>query len=138
MKRDWLQITSNVAILFGVILVIFQMKQASDLLKTQLLVEESRTWIEGERALLGENAAAVWAKSITNPTELSLEEQRIIEAYLYNAVESWRAAYLIAQQGLFEEEWKGRILVETEYYFGNDYGRSWWANYRTASDWLPI
>ena len=46
MNRDWLQIVANVGLITGLILVGLQLKQNSDLLKTQLLYEESGRFMD--------------------------------------------------------------------------------------------
>ena len=50
-----------------------------DLLKMQLLYEESGRFISGEQAFYGENPAQAWAKSVERPRELTLEEILIPE-----------------------------------------------------------
>ena len=129
---NWFQIFANVGLIAGLVLVGLQLKQNSDLLKTQLLYEESGRFIASEHAMYGEEAARVWAKSIESPRELLLEEIRIIDSYLYSALEHWRAIHMLAQEGLLddEEEWQIRVRDEAPYFLGNEYGRAWWSVYR--------
>ena len=128
----WLQIVANLGLIAGLVLVGMQLKQNSDLLKTQLLYEESGRFISSEHALYGEEAAKIWAKSIENPRELTLQEIRVIDSYLYSAVEQWRATHMLAQQRLLddEDEWQLRVRDEAPYFLGNEYGRAWWTVYR--------
>jgi len=127
---DWLQIAANVGIVGGLLLVGVQLKQNSDLLKTQLLYEESSRLVALETQVVGEIGAEVWAKSISEPQNLSLSEQRVMEALLWSFVEQLRSTRLLAELGLLEdEEWKLRVNSDTAYYLANDYGRAWWANY---------
>ena len=133
----WLQVFSNVGILIGLVLVGFQMKQNSDLLRIQLLYEESNRYTSGERSLIGEEGAAVLAKSLTSPTELTLAERRIVDIYYYTTVEQWFAGYRLNEQGLIEEQdWKHRIRRDAEYILGNTYGVAWWRAYSQLSS-LP-
>ena len=97
---DWLQIAANVGIIAGLLLVGLQLKQNSDLLKTQLLYEESSRLVDLETQVIGEIGAEVWAKSISDPGKLSLSEQRIMEALLWSFVEQLRATRLLAELGL--------------------------------------
>ena len=127
---DWLQIAANVGIVGGLLLVGVQLKQNSDLLKTQLLYEESNRLVNLETEVVGEIGAEVWAKSISEPQNLSLSEQRVMEALLWSFVEQLRSTRLLAELGLLEdEEWKLRVISDAAYYLGNDYGRAWWVNY---------
>jgi len=145
MNRDWLQIVANVGLIAGLILVGLQLKQNSDLLKTQLLYEESGRFISSEQAMYGEEPARVWAKSIETPRDLTLEEIRIVDAYLYNTVEHWRATRMLAKEGLLddEDEWQFRVKNDAQYFLGNEYGRAWWSVYRaeiemTSSDLIAL
>ena len=54
---NWLQIAANVGIVVGLLLVGVQLKQNSDLLKTQLLYDESRRAVDLETLVVGENGA---------------------------------------------------------------------------------
>ena len=135
---SWLQIGANVGIVVGLIFGGVQLKQNSDLLKTQLLYEESCRAIDLETKFVGENAATVWAKSITDAKTLNLEEQRIMEAILWGFVEQLRATRMLAELGLLgDEEWKGRVNSDAAYYLSNEYGTAWWSNFRDANSSLP-
>ena len=136
---NWLQIGANLGIIAGLLLVGLQLKQNSDLLRTQLLYEESGRFIESEHALYGENAARVWAKSIENPDELNLEERRVIDAYLYSTLESWRSTHMLSEHGLLvdDADWQLRVRDEASYFLGNEYGRAWWSVYREENLMIP-
>jgi hypothetical protein len=135
---NWLQIAANVGIVIGLLLVGVQLKQNSDLLKTQLLYDESRRAVDLETLVVGENGAEAWAKSISDPKNMSLPEQRIMEALLWSFVEQLRSTRLLAELGLLEdEEWRLRVKSESAFYLGNDYGKAWWENYSTGNNSLP-
>lgn len=128
--NEWLQVFANIGIVLGLLLVGVQLKQNADLLKTQLLYEESQRAIELETKVVGENGAEVWAKSITDPASLSLAEKRIIEAILWSFVEQLRASHMLAELGLLDDsEWRTRVTSDAAYYLANGYGRAWWANF---------
>jgi hypothetical protein len=135
--NNWLQVSANIGIVAGLVLVGVQLKQNSDLLKTQLLYEESHRSVELETEVIGEHGAKVWAKSIKDPRNLSLEEQRIMEALLWSFTEQLRATRLLGELGLLEDdEWRLRVNAETEFYFGNRYGTAWWKSFSTDNNAL--
>ena len=138
MSRDWIQIVANVALILGLVLVGLQIKQNSDLLRTQLLYEESGRMVASEQAFYGEEVARVWTRSIENPKDLELEEIRIIDAYLYSVVEQWRATKMLAEQGLLDDEteWQFRVEAEAPYFLGHEYGRACWNVARTTNGML--
>lgn len=129
---NWLQVGANVGIILGLVLVGFQLKQNSDLLKVQLLYQESQSFISHERQMMGENPAAAWARSLEDPGGLSLAESRVMDAYLYAMSEQWRASHMLHELGILDDEWRKRLVEEASFYLGNRWGRAWWNVYRTG------
>ena len=135
---DWLQVAANLGIVVGLVLVGVQLQQNSDLLKMQLLFEESRRAVDLETLVVGENGAETWSRSITDASELSLADQRIMEALLWGFVEQLRSTRLLAELGLLDDdEWRWRVRSETAFWLANDYGRAWWKNYADGNTLLP-
>lgn len=135
--NDWLQIMANVGIVAGLLLVGVQLKQNADLLKTQLLYEESYRAIDLETKVIGDRGAEVWAKSISDASNLSLEDQRVMEALLWSFIEELRGTRMLADLGLLEDdEWRLRVKAESAFFLANDYGRAWWANYSAGNSSL--
>ncbi len=128
--NDWLQVAANVGIIAGLVLVGFQLKQNSDLLKTQMMYEESNRAIDIETQVVGELGAEAWAKSITDPKNLSLSEQRVVEALLWSYTEQLRATHMLAELGLLSDaDWRQRVESDSAFYLANPYGRTWWRQY---------
>ena len=136
-KYDWLQIIANAGIIIGLVLVGLEIKQNSDLVKAQLLYEESQRFVSYEMAMLGDNPARVWAKAHTEPESLTLEERRIMEAYFWTFTEQARATQMLAEKGLFaDENWQSRVANEASFFFGNEYGYAWWQIFGKESEYL--
>ena len=126
--NSWLQVSANIGIVLGLVLVGVQLKQNSDLARIQLLYDESRRIVEYELELVGEQGAAVWAKSIEEPENLTLEEVRIMEALFYSFFENLRGTYRLAQLGLLEDsDWRSRVNSEVTFYLSDPYSRAWWS-----------
>ena len=63
---NWLQVTANLGIVAGLILVGVQLQQNTDLLKTQLLYEESRLRVRTESGFMfGNRYATAWWKKFS-------------------------------------------------------------------------
>lgn len=125
-----LQIAAAISIVVSLLLVGVQLRQNSDLLKTQMLYEESNRMIAIESRYIGEDPSPVWAKSIEDPENLTLAEQRVVEALLWTVTEQWRATRMLSELGLLENsEWQPRISSEAALFLGNRYGHAWWENF---------
>jgi hypothetical protein len=136
--NKWLQVSANIGIVLGLVLVGFQLRQNSELVRIQLLYEESNRAIELETEVVGERAAEVWAKSIQAPEDLTLAEIRIMEALLWSFMEQLRGTYRLAKLGLLSDEaWRNRAEDEVTFYLSDPYSRAWWRNYSTGNSSLP-
>ena len=125
--NNWLQVTANIGIVLGLVLVGVQLKQNSDLARIHLLHDESRRAVEFELEVVGERGAEVWAKSIEDPENLTLDEVRIMEAQLWSFIENLRGTHRLAQLGLLEEDdWRSRVETEVTFYLSDRYSRAWW------------
>lgn len=135
----WLQVSANIGIVLGLVLVGLQLRQNSELARIQLLYEESSRAVELESKVIGEQAAEVWAKSIERPEDLTLAEIRIMEALLWSFLEQLRGTYRLAELGLLSDEaWRSRAESEVTFYLSDPYSRAWWENYGSvANDSVP-
>ena len=101
--KDWLQLSANVAILSGVVLVIFQLRQNADLLELQILKQDVDSYIAGELMMIGENYADMWQKMLEEPENLNLAELRAIESHLWaHDIVRWRNLYDLHSSGLLD------------------------------------
>ena len=136
--KGWLQLSANVAILTGVVLVIFQLQQNADLLELQILKQEADSYIAGDLMMIGENYADTWQKMIEEPENLNLAELRAIESHLWaHDIVRWRNLYELHSRGLLDEDaWKRIIREDLEYELAHPYGRAWWEDIKGNID-LP-
>ena len=77
----WLMIIGNFGLLIGVALVIVQINQNSGLVREQL--DQSR-WTDDlnlHLAMMGENPAKAMAVAVENPSALTIEDSRVLDAY---------------------------------------------------------
>ncbi len=74
----WLTIVGNLGLLVGIALVAVQIDQNSQLVRVQLSVARWTDDLNLHLAMMGENPAAVVAKAIENPSELSVEDSQVL------------------------------------------------------------
>ncbi len=124
---NWLQVVASIGLLGGLVLVGFQINQNSQLLRMQLLKDENASYLESEMAIIGENYASTWAKTIEDPANMTLSEMRVEESMLWgHAMMRWINTYRLYEMGLVEdEEWKNEVTRDAEFFFGSAYGRGW-------------
>lgn len=90
--KEWLQILSNLALLVGIGLVIFEMQQNQTLVRAQLASDGISDRMELATSLIGETPNEVLAKACFSPGELTeedkLELRRIMRAHILIAIRS--------------------------------------------------
>ena len=131
---NWLQIVANVGILGGLVLVGFQLQQNREILKAQMMSAESQSLIDQEMQIIGEQGAAAWVTAINDPTHVSPEQHRIMEAIYWCAIETWRHVEELNTLGLADVDPHNRVADEAPWYFGNTYGRAWWNTRRDSTE----
>ena len=125
--NQWLSVGANFGVLIGIILLIVELDQNSDLARLQLEDNRRTTFQQGEFAIYGERAAEVWAKSIMDPASLSVSEIRIMDAYLSSNLNRSNAVHDLEIAGLRESGAALQYLKENlPFDFGNHYAQAWW------------
>ena len=98
-----LQVSSNLAVLLGVVLVVLQLRQNAELLELQILSQESDSYIENEIAMIADNYTETWRKMIEEPENLTMAEYRAIDSHLWaQNISRWRNLYDLYERGLLD------------------------------------
>ena len=130
--NQWLMVASHLGILAGLILVGVQINQDNELTRMQIFSDTTTSRVQMHEALMGDDPAPVVMKSLTHPADLSLEELRVMDAYLLSAVNEARLRLVLAQEGLrvdsAEEE---NLLI---FYFGNRFAQEWWKQFTNVGE----
>ncbi len=80
--NTWLQIAATLGLIGGLILVAVQIQQTRELARVRLQIEGTLAFQQVEIAMLGENPAEAWARSIRDPESLSPADVKIVDSYL--------------------------------------------------------
>jgi len=122
----WLTLIANIGILIGVALLIFEIRQNSDLMRLQFINDDLLLVAGSEIPMLGDDPAAVMMKSFERPQDRTYADFRIVDAYLTGKVESLVRRYELGREGILEKDnWK-TVGFAYKWFFGNKFGRLWW------------
>ena len=130
--NQWLLVASHLGILAGLILVGVQINQDNALTRMQIFSDTTTSRIQMHEALMGDNPAPVVMKSLVHPEELSLEELRVLDAYLLSAVNEARLRLVLAQEGLRVDSTEEENLLY--FYFGNRFAQEWWKQFTSSGE----
>ncbi len=137
--ESWIQLSSTVAVLVGVLLVVIQLRQNSELIELQILKEDANSYIENEINLLPDNIYEIRQKSLDEPDNLTLYDYQVLDGlYWSTGVTRWRSLYDLAERGLVDQSaWKSTVQEDFDWYFANPFGRAWWKRMSKRESTLP-
>jgi len=133
-----LTLVANIGILAGMVLVAFEIRQNSDLLRLQFINDDLLATADSETPMLGEDPANVLMRSIYSPDDLTYSDYRVIDAYLTRKMELLVRRYRLGQEGILEvDAWK-TVGFAYSWFFGYEIGRLWWKHEgRSAYGHIP-
>ena len=132
------QIGSTLAILIGLTLVVWELKQTRDLTEAQLISDSLITRQQSNVSLMGENPIAAISKACTASAHLTEEEFHVVRLhYQTKLLESIRRIEIAEASALFDEsDWKENATLEFSTIAQTEFGRWWWQVVR--SSYLPF
>ena len=118
---------ANVAILVGLVLVAYELRQNTDQLSLELEWQINQKMFENNRDFQDKYTASIYAKSITNADELTFEEIIVVTGLITNLLNVWEDRYFLYKQGLTEDsEWKKFIDEDIGLTLGNSFAQNYW------------
>ena len=125
--NDWLRVIADLGILVGIVLVLVQMNQNDDLMRSQIMNQYYDSNAEYEASFAGENLPAIWEKSLLDPENLTLAEMRALEAVTFAPLFRWINLYRQNEDSVLGKmDWKEEVQMDATWIFKGPYARSWW------------
>jgi hypothetical protein len=136
--NQYLQILASVAVLFGLILVAYEVQQNNKLAEAEAVRELTLSWRDVSTVALETQIPQLQLKSWSAPDELTQEEILELSEWLAMVMYQIMATESMERRGLmFEgstgsfEEW---LVVNFHAFYGDQFGRAW---YLTNRYWIP-
>lgn len=133
--NGWLTLGANVGVLIGIVLILAELNQSRQLAQAQFELDVDQAYRAAEIAMMESALSDAWARSIENPSELTVSEIRSLDGFYATIVNRWRNTFVLEQRGLADE---GATLVQLEaapFFFGNPFAIRWWSYDR--ENWQP-
>jgi hypothetical protein len=124
-------ILANIGVIAGIIFLAIELNQNTRQLALELEWQVNDRMIQNNRDLMGANPAAVFAKSVVSPQDLSYEEFQAAGALVFNFLSVWEDRYFLYEAGLLEdEEWKDFIDDDIFFTLGYRFAQEFWRETR--------
>jgi len=130
--KFFLEMASVLVLTGGLLLVAFQVNQATSITKAEVGAEGTSRWRAVDGTRQSEIFAIVLAKSYEDPEALTLAEMIELDAYYMGVVDQMSSAYAMINSGFRDGPIEEDLAQAALTYFGNAYAKAWWKQYRTV------
>ena len=126
----WVGAIGNLAVIIGLIFVIVEMRQTSTISNGELSALYLTNWQAFDRSRQDPAFAAVLAKSIEQPDELTLAEKVQLDGYYWAAMGQLELVRELTSAGLFEDPYEDQVRLNVRILLTTPYAQAWWRAYR--------
>jgi hypothetical protein len=131
---SWFQIISNVAIIIGLGLVVYELNQSKQLAWAQWSQADIQRVTSTNIAVMGDDPREALAKAALHPADLNERDVVALEAYYTNAVLGWAGVRLHAQIAGNDTPWRTVVATEVPRIFSSEPGRRWLQAWASRTD----
>lgn len=134
---DIAQLLTGLAVVAGLLMVFYELRQAKTLALADLLSEAYSETLEDWRTVMGEYPAVALSKACHDPGSLTREERVILNAYYENALTQVSRLQVMENVGDFDSHWELAAGAFMSPILRSEYGR-WWFEQVITEDTLLI
>jgi hypothetical protein len=136
-SRDWFQIMSNVAIIIGLGLVIYELNQSKQLVVAQMAQDYVDRMAGQKLALLGDDPRQSFARAALHPAELNPSDAVALATFYEALVINWTSMHRTGEILGVDRGWKEMVAGDTRQHFSTAPGRRWlkaWIDEASVAD----
>jgi hypothetical protein len=122
---DWIQILTAIAVLAGMGLVIYELRQTKELALADLLLQGYAFANEVDNTLIGENAAESLTKDCLGE-QLTPQDVIVLDEYfsaMFDKANAYRDVMGFARE---DDDWQFNTRENLAHIFSTERGRIWW------------
>ena len=124
----WVQIVTGIAVLAGLGLVAWELRQSREIALAQLSSDFFLMNSGHNSALMGESPADVIEKACDSPEELTKSDYRILRSRFGEVLDRVRRTRAIAESSdlMADDDWRIYATANFQLIFNTHAGRAWW------------
>mgnify|MGYP001815225745 FL=1 len=122
---NWFQIISNVAIIIGLGLVVYELNQSRQFVHGQMIDQITSRQTDRMLVMMGENPQATLAKAALHPADLNERDVVTLDALYSHVVLGWGSQVMAGEALGLDLHWREAVPHEAQRYFGSGPGRRW-------------
>ncbi len=129
----WLSVVGHVAVIIGLIVVAFELRQGAAVANGELTTQFMTNWQELDRSRQDPSFAEIYAKAIEDPGNLTLVEKVRLDGYYSVVMDQMELARMLVDLDLFESTYEEILRVNVRIFFATFYSHAWWKSYSPAA-----
>jgi hypothetical protein len=125
----WLSLGANLGVLAGLILVAFEINQATLTTRADMISNFQDRWVAMDMSWQDAEFAAAWAKAMENSEELSRSEMIQVSGHLWAFIDHVNSNRRLWELGVFDESMVTPATIisgNANIFFGNEFAQLWW------------
>jgi hypothetical protein len=122
---NWFQIISNVAIIVGLGLVIYELNQSKQFIHAQLGNEQMTRLSDRQLTMMGEDPRDALARAALDPSNLDEKDAVTLDALYTDVLNGWSILRFNSETIGADNGWRFVVANEARIYFSSDPGRRW-------------
>ena len=132
--EKWLGALGHVAVIVGLIVVAIELHQSAAVANGELSAQFMSNWQELDRSRQEPSFAGIYAKSMEDPQDLTLEEQIRLDGYYLVVIQQMELAKMLVELKLFDSSYERILRENVRLVFTTPYSHAWWKAYSINSD----
>jgi hypothetical protein len=128
---NWFQIISNVAIIVGLGLVVYELNQSKVVANGQMVDAFASRSNDLLLTMMGEDPREALAKAALHPEDLDEKDAVTLDAFYSSIAGGWGNLYFTSRLLDVDRRWRGGAQLQARMYFSSKPGRRWleaWAD----------
>jgi len=130
---DLVHILTGAAVLIGLLLVFYELRQAKSLTLAELISQAYFEMLENDRTIMGENPSTALSKACYSPATLSREDLVILHAFYEGQMAQISRLRVLENIADFGVPWEGAALSFMMPVLATEHGK-WWFGENYQSD----
>jgi hypothetical protein len=123
--QHWFQIITNVAILFGLGLVVYELNQSKQLASAQFVIDNMASQTSIQLAMMGEDPREALAKAALHPADLNERDVVALDAYYQSIAIGWFTVRNFSQSAGIDVPWRSVVAATAQRVFSSEPARRW-------------
>ena len=122
---NWFQIVTNIAIIFGLGLVVYELNQSKQIASGQFIRDNLARETSIRLAMMGEDPREALAKAALHPSDLNERDVVALDAYYESIVIGWFNFRLSSQSADIDVPWQENVASSVQSQFSSEPARRW-------------